>query len=341
MKTPIKTSLMLLLAVPLLFISCAKDGINDKQDVSNTVIDNSQKTDMVYCGTPVTASLKAVGLSDSYGTLTIGNDATTLQIKYEMTNPNYYINLRQLFVGTQADFLLISGTTINPDGTLHFDANPPNLPNSSGYINGGTSWTYDIDLSTLPECFIVVVYVGIRANGGGGDLIHLFGTTSFKTSGYYIEYCEQTCDYPSCETAYAYGDGVANCFLTIPGVTSNNWGWSNGPIGAGNYSWPLYAGAGQCNTGNGTLVGTLDVVYTPPTATVTYNVSSGFGLNVTQLYVGNQILPKDKKGKYTTAPGQFPYKHPNLNGASSDSYTISGLSGSIYVAAHAEVCGIY
>jgi len=33
-----------------------------------------------------------------------------------------------------------------------------------------------------------------------------------------------------CETAYAYGDGLATCFLDIPGVKSNNWGWSNGPI---------------------------------------------------------------------------------------------------------------
>lgn len=34
-----------------------------------------------------------------------------------------------------------------------------------------------------------------------------------------------------------------------------------------------------------------------------------------------------KKGKYTTAPGQFPFKHENLGGVNTDTFTITGLSG--------------
>ena len=91
-----------------------------------------------------------------------------------------------------------------------------------------------------------------------GWVINAFGKNTLVLSwGYYVNYCKQVCTITNtCETAYAYGEQYANCFLNIPGVTSNNWGWSNGPIGAGTYSWPIYAGAGQCNIGNGTLVGT-------------------------------------------------------------------------------------
>ena len=52
------------------------------------------------------------------------------------------------------------------------------------------------------------------------------------------------------------------------------------------------------------------------------------------LYVGNEILARDKKGNYTTAPGQFPF-------SGEASYTIDGLSGDIYVVAHSVVCGDY
>jgi len=136
-----------------------------------------------------------------------------------------------------------------------------------------------------------------------------------------------------CETAYAYGDGLATCFLDIPGVKSNNWGWSNGPISdPSSYTWDIYAGAGRCDITKGTLVGTLDVNYSGGSVTVTYNIDPAFTLDDTHLYVGNEILARNKKGRYTTAPGQFPY-------SGQSSYTINGLSGDIYVVAHSVVCG--
>jgi len=137
-----------------------------------------------------------------------------------------------------------------------------------------------------------------------------------------------------CETAYAWGEGLATCFLDIPGVKSNNWGWSNGAISdPSSYSWDIYAGAGQCDITKGTLVGTLDVDYSGGTVTVAYNIDPDFTLDETHLYVGDEMLAR-KKGKFTTAPGQFPY-------SGQQSYTIDGLSGDIYVVAHSVVCGDY
>lgn len=337
--TSIKT--LLFFAGALFLLSCAKNEPVEKQSASPAGNEGNLKTDLVYCGSPVTASFVEYGQSISYGNFTIGNDATTLQVKYELTNPSWFINRPELFVGTMEQFLAIPGASINPDGSIHLVASPPNLPIDPGYINGGSTWEYNLDLSTLPECFIVVAYARIRDVNGSGAFKDVFAKTSFKTSGYYIDYCVQQCpELPplgGCETGYAYGNSYATCFLNIPGVQSNNWGWSNGPIGAGTYSWPMYAGAGQCNISNGTYVGTLTVNYTPPTAVVTYTTFDAYVLNATHLHVGNQILPK-KNNKYTTAPGQFPYKHENLNGVHIDTFTINGLSGNIYVAAHSEVC---
>ncbi|MBK6964838.1 MAG: hypothetical protein IPH20_13095 [Bacteroidales bacterium] len=58
MRTTFKTSMLLFIAVPLLFISCAKNDTIDKQDVTNTVNESNLKTTtLAYCGTPVTASM--------------------------------------------------------------------------------------------------------------------------------------------------------------------------------------------------------------------------------------------------------------------------------------------
>jgi hypothetical protein len=115
-------------------------------------------------------------------------------------------------------------------------------------------------------------------------------------------------------------------------------GWSNGPLSAGNYTFYIYAGAAQCNLSKGKKVGTLTVNYNGSKATITYNMYAGNTMTETHLYVGNDKLPK-KNGQYTVSPGQYPYSH-TLNNATTDQYVITGLSGKIYVVAHAVVCWV-
>jgi len=107
------------------------------------------------------------------------------------------------------------------------------------------------------------------------------------------------------ETAYAKG-GSAICFIP----TFANWGWTNPVTLAGSpYTWNLWAGAGQCNTSKGTLVGTVTVVRTAGGyITVTYNMASGYLLEETHVYAGCDQFPKVKVGKKlvdTVAPGQY------------------------------------
>lgn len=338
MKKQFHKLLLLAFAVPVLLSSCKKSDESADEKFSSAN-DPQLKTDLVYCGTPVVYPMVDFDQTISPATVTIGNDGSQLLVKYQITDNSWFLYNPRLFVGTEAELIalgIVDPNSLNPDGSVYIN-NTGLIPNSS---YNGSSTTYKeflFDLSTLPECFVVIAYAELQKPSG--EIAYVFGKSTSKRDGYYFNYCVQQCDTPPpvCETAYAYGESLANCFLDITGVGSNNWGWSNGPIGAGSYSWPIYAGAGQCNIGNGTLVGTLTVDYTPPTATVTYTMFDGYVLNETHLYVGSQILPMFK-GNYTTAPGQFPYKRDNLNGVTTDTYNISGLDGNIYVAAHSVVC---
>ncbi len=333
----------LLIAVPVLFTGCQKSDLKDQSAAQKGVA--AVKSTIAYnpCGNQVVATLYEWGHPDvTYGTVTVGNDLTNLYVTYELSG-NWLLVNTFLYVGLPEGLPAANGTPsyINPDGTGYFHiGTPPFEQYAPGWpVNAVSAYTKVIPLNTLPDCFVVVAFAGVRdgvSPDAANPMVSAKAPSPFKSYGYYINYCKQVCG-SGCETAYAYGNTVANCFIGIPGVTSNNWGWSNGPIGQGTYSWPIYAGAGQCNTANGFLVGTLNVTYAGSVATITYNMGGNCKLNTTHLYVGNQILPK-KNGKYTTAPGQFPYKHENLGGVSSDSYTITGLSGNIYIAAHSDVC---
>jgi len=140
----------------------------------------------------------------------------------------------------------------------------------------------------------------------------------------------------TCETAFAYSGNMATCFIGSGLVDTSRWGWFNGPVGPGSYTWDIYAGAGQCDLSKGTKVGALGVTYDGSTANVTYNMSPGFTMDETHLYVGAAPLPT-KNGAYTVAPGQYGNIH-TLTSSSSDTFNISGLSGSVYVVAHSVTC---
>lgn len=124
------------------------------------------------------------------------------------------------------------------------------------------------------------------------------------------------------ETAYAKGNNPT-CF--IPKFA--NWGWTNLITPNGGYEWPLWAAAGQCNTGKGMLVGTVSVTYVAGGYyRVTYNVAPPYIVKETHVYVGTNIFPKVLAGKKwveTVAPGQYT--------------NIGPFVGQVYVIAHAVV----
>ena len=145
-----------------------------------------------------------------------------------------------------------------------------------------------------------------------------------------------------CETAFARSadETIRTCFLDL-NVTGNRWGWTNEfPSTNGTYNMDLYAAAGQCNISSGFLVGNVEVIYTNGSVQVTVSTFSGNKMTVAQLYVGTEILPTDSNGRFTTAPGQYPY-HDTVEG-DFNSFTFEsvnvGNSGSFNVVLHADVC---
>jgi len=134
----------------------------------------------------------------------------------------------------------------------------------------------------------------------------------------------------TCETAFAYGGRASTCFIDLPGINPNRWGWTIGPLGPGSYVFDIYAGAGQCDLSKGAFVGNLTVAYDNAVASVCYAAAPGAEFEETHLYVGHLPLPLDKKDNPTVAPGLYP-----LSGS-------GGLdvpsTGNIYVGAHAKAC---
>lgn len=107
------------------------------------------------------------------------------------------------------------------------------------------------------------------------------------------------------DTAYAKSDdGV--CFIP----TFSNWGWTN-PMSPGDATWNLWAGAAQCDTDKGTLVGSVFVGYDGDGyVTVEFDVFEDYVLEEYHVYVGTDMFPKDRRGNYTVAPGQYVNNSP-------------------------------
>jgi len=330
MKKTMKHILALVIILPFLFAGCQKsETIEADNDYKRgDPIINTLEVTNEYCGDPYVANLVDWYIPLTGGTLTIGNDANNLYAMFEAA-PGYEFSMTSLYVGPASD---APGDWLDPathTGVFYYSQ----FTYYTQHDPMVADYQITHDLSLLEDCFIVVGIAHVY-NTTTGQTYGVSAQSNSKTYGYYFDYCKQECGEPECETAYAYGDDLATCFLDIPEVNSNNWGWSNGPISdPSSYSWDIYAGAGQCDITKGTLVGTLDVDYSGGICTVFYNIDADFTLDETHLFVGDEMLPR-KKGQFTTAPGQFPY-------SGQSSYTIDGLSGDIYVVAHSVVCGDY
>jgi hypothetical protein len=115
---------------------------------------------------------------------------------------------------------------------------------------------------------------------------------------------------PMYETAYAMGDNAV-CFTELG---AGNWGWVNGDGTASilpeTYEWPVYAGAAQCDTSKGTLVGMVTVDYDGTNVDVTWNIDSPYILGDTHVYAGLTQVPP---GGFS--PGQYQIYGPFNNDA--------------------------
>lgn len=134
------------------------------------------------------------------------------------------------------------------------------------------------------------------------------------------------------ETTFAKGDDEGFGLIPADRVEAfcdngfSRWGWTN-QIGEGDYNWNLWAGAGQCDTANGDLVGTVAVTFGPDgffSAVIT--LEGGYLLLEEHVYAGSTMFPQVRQGRRvvdTVAPGQY--------------YIEGDLSGDIWVIVHGVV----
>lgn len=330
MKTTIKFFIALLL-VSLFFIGCQKSEVIEQNDnnFSDNLIEN--KSTKTPCGVPTVATLLDWNNTIFPGTVTVINDDNNLYVTFQ-TNPDFEMWKTSLYVGPAGEIPLNSSNGyVDPSThTGHFDRGL--FPYQGIHIPRIQDTTFTIPLSGLDNCFAVVAISIVRSKITGG-LSTVSAMIPTKTTSHYFDYCVQDCSEPECETAFAYGDDVATCFMDIPNLNGNRWGWSNGPItDPSSYSWNMYAGAGQCMIEKGTLVGTLEVEYSGGIVDVTYNIDPNYTLQNTHLFIGDDFLPK-KGNKYKAAPGQYPY-------SGETSYSVPA-TGPIYIVAHSVVCGYF
>jgi hypothetical protein len=309
------------------------------------------------CGTPQEVTLWAGQTTDA-GSVTVSNTEDTLYIQFDTTSP-------WLMTESHAH---VADTLVGIPTTKKGNPKIGNFAYQTSYDPPADTDTYAIPKSALSldlnEQVIVAAHaalISVDENGnvtggetGWGDGERFVDRGSWAT---YITYAWQDCtvDPPvetSTETSFARDmAGNATCFLDLDlnqddVYDFNRWGWTNGPLGQGSYEFELYAGAGRCNLNAATDVGKVLVDYTEDgTVTVTFmtegtNPTTGvaYAMVDAHAYVGNAELATNN-GSFTVAPGQYPQTSSELNGATSKTYTFTGVTGDIYVVAHSSVSG--
>jgi hypothetical protein len=104
----------------------------------------------------------------------------------------------------------------------------------------------------------------------------------------------------------------------------SNWGWTNEITRTYDGSWPLYAGAAQCDPSKGTLVGYFEVDHNGGGFSYKFIPLAGEDLlfEGEAVYADAGMFPMPR-GRATTAPGQY--------------YVASPLADTIHVIAHVNV----
>lgn len=316
------------------------------------------------CGTPLPVVLYA-GQTTNAGTVTVSNDADELFVTYATTDP-WRMTKTQVAVGDT-----LTSIPVNKAGNPVIGS----FAHQAAFSPAASTYTLTIPKTSLSldanQAVSVAAHADLVKLAADGSV--LASETGWAAGKRFVErgswatyigsYVWQECVADKAvetttETAFAFGGGTNA--IDTDGTSSflefdldgdgkddfNRWGWTNGPVGEGTYTYPLYAGAGQSDTAKGTLVGEVKVVYSGGTATVTYttkgtNPVTGqpYTMVEAQAYAGGEVLPRNKQGDYTVAPGQYPKNAGELKNVTSTSFTFTGLSGPIHVVAHATVAG--
>ena len=336
---------MLLISTGAVMTSCNKenDGLvaPDRSPVEKTVVTSGGSSSVVlFAGQ--TTDVGTVSFDD----IDTDNDGTVdaLEVTYNLTNGWEFSEIHFWMGGT------LSEMPSTRSGNPQIGQFPYNFSN----VTGLTTYSFEIPFSSIgftcgsEGTYFVASHASVRLPDGNGGYQNetAWGDGERLTQrGNWAMYYSITitCDDPqgpfgpkTTETAFAYNSSFANTFISLN--FNGRWGWTNGPLSQGTYTFDLWAGAGQNDLSKGTLVGDVTLTYSGSNVTVTYQTDVPYLLEEVHVYVGNEYLALNN-GEYTIAPGQYPYTNGDLGGVSSYVFNISNMSGDVYMTAHATVSG--
>jgi hypothetical protein len=338
----------------LLLASCQQEPLVDSSTVNleqQAVLSSSSIN-----GTCPADTFKIfAGQTINVGNLIVSNDAINLYVRYEITNTSYYINQAHLWVGV--DPTLVPKTANGTPIPGQFPYKVENLdPSTTVYTFTIPLKDVIVDMTTYCDK-VVYLYAhaaleGVPGSGVSGETAWSDGTPfGGPRWGWYSTYtiCCQTTPPPveyTNETAFAKFAKTDGGYVFTTNkksnpenypslsLTQNRWGWA-GNLAIGQYTAPIYAGAGLNNISNGTLVGTLSVNAIAGKVTVTYQMNGTYKIGEVHIYVG------DSKPT-TLAPGQYgftEYFDPKASSFTQDFFVNdTNGDGKIWIIAHAVAC---
>ena len=359
MKTIQSLTMIFMVSALLIFSGCSKT--NDEIAVAEPT-DAHKLVEIGYEGSGVYGVTLFAGQSIDAGTVSF-NDIDTdsdgavdaLEVVYNTTD-GWELNEVHLFVGS---------SLADMPQTRNGSPKIGNFPHNFSDLGGITSYTIvipfvDIDFTCPgPDAFFVAAHASVQKPDGNGGYDTETGWGDgerLKERGTWAMYFSIwiTCDETNgpeeqydTETAFAYGDTYAECFSELQDLVPNpnRWGWTNGTLSDGTYTFDIWAGAGQCDLTKGTLVGSLTIDYDAANdlVDVSYDLTGDFKLKEVHLYVGEDKLALNNQGLYTLAPGQYPHIE-TFNDLTTNSYSFNSISATgdevndqIYLVAHATV----
>jgi hypothetical protein len=162
-------------------------------------------------------------------------------------------------------------------------------------IGDSTTLTFEetFTCSVNIEDYINGFYSFTEVNWG-----YLNGSINLSASASVTVDCTLVIEY---ETAYAFGENAV-CFIDLG---ESRWGWVNGPLLPGEYTWPVYAGAGGCDPTAGTYVGDVTVTYDGENVFVEWALFVPNILDSEHIYAGTSQIPPEG-----FAPGQLEIYSP-------------------------------
>ena len=247
-----------------------------------------------------------------------------------------------------------------------------------GELNNGEVIYSDVFTVTIPQS-IILEYLGLTSYVGDPILIDEARGITVKVDWapdpdvenprfIHLEYLncledptDPTDPTGSCETAFAYNETYSSCFFDYSYLlSSNRWGWTNGPLAPSDnsYEFTMLAGAGGgqnedpplCHPENGANAGMAIVSYDGSSVSISVNIGSAFDLTQIHVWVaeGNAgddpdpRIPHYQKNNgdivYTLSPGKYTVVDEGLS-ENTWNTTLTGYHGeNIYVIVHAAVC---